>query len=47
MIDWQDRSVLVSVQHPGEGGTSAYPYLGDSVPRPGVAHVYPGRGRRG
>ncbi|WP_299519211.1 PhoX family phosphatase [uncultured Serinicoccus sp.] len=46
VISWADRSVLVSVQHPGEGGSSAYPYLGDSVPRPGVAHVYPGRRRR-
>jgi hypothetical protein len=33
--------VLLCVQHPGEGGTpSSYPYLGDRVPRPGVAHVY-------
>ncbi|ANS80194.1 Putative phosphatase [Serinicoccus hydrothermalis] len=44
VISWKDRSVLVSVQHPGEGGQSGYPYLGDSVPRPGVAHVYPRRG---
>ena len=37
---WTRRSVLVCVQHPGEGLPSSYPYLGDSVPRPGVAHIY-------
>ena len=40
VVSWDDRSVLVCVQHPGEGLPSSYPYLGDSVPRPGVAHIY-------
>ncbi|GAA5167854.1 PhoX family protein [Ornithinimicrobium tianjinense] len=40
VVEWADRSILICVQHPGEDGHSAYPYLGDSVPRPGVAHVY-------
>ncbi|MFK5582601.1 MULTISPECIES: PhoX family protein [unclassified Serinicoccus] len=44
VVSWDERSVLVAVQHPGEGSQSAYPYLGDSVPRPGVAHVYRSRG---
>ena len=44
VVSWDERSVLVSVQHPGEGGVpSGYPYLGDPVPRPGVAHVYRGK----
>lgn len=50
VVEWSDRSVLVCVQHPGEGLPSRYPYLGDSVPRPGVAHVFrtsPGKGRKG
>ncbi|MGD8201726.1 PhoX family protein [Ornithinimicrobium sp. W1679] len=51
VVSWDDRSVLVCVQHPGEGGLpSSYPYLGDPVPRPGVAHVHRvqrGRGRAG
>ncbi len=50
VVSWDDRSVLVCVQHPGEGELpSRYPYLGDGVPRPGVAHVYrtaPGHDRR-
>ncbi|WP_010146307.1 PhoX family protein [Serinicoccus profundi] len=45
VVAWDERSVLVSVQHPGEGDIpSRYPYLGDSVPRPGVAHVYRTKG---
>lgn len=44
VVEWTDRSVLICVQHPGDGLPSAYPYLGDSVPRPGVAHVYRSRG---
>ena len=44
LVSWDDRSVLVCVQHPGEGLPSNYPYLGDSVPRPGVAHVYRTKG---
>lgn len=51
VVSWDDRSVLVCVQHPGEGALpSRYPYQGDPVPRPGVAHVYrvaPGRSGRG
>lgn len=49
VVEWTDRSVLICVQHPGDGLPSQYPYLGDSVPRPGVAHVYrtaPTRGER-
>ncbi len=40
VVEWTDRSVLLCVQHPGDGLPSSYPYLGDPVPRPGVAHVY-------
>lgn len=40
VVEWTDRSVLICVQHPGDGLPSSYPYLGDAAPRPGVAHIY-------
>ncbi|MEL4503857.1 PhoX family protein [Luteococcus sp. H91] len=51
----QDRSVFVSVQHPGEDGTwekpnSYFPDYNNTLPRPAVVQVYKnprrGRGRR-
>ncbi|WP_238329675.1 PhoX family protein [Ornithinimicrobium humiphilum] len=45
VVEWTDRSVLICVQHPGDGLPSSYPYLGDPVPRPGVAHIYRPNGR--
>lgn len=47
VIELEDNTVLVAVQHPGEvsGASpsnviSEFPYLGDGQPRPGVVHVY-------
>jgi secreted PhoX family phosphatase len=46
VILWDERSVIVAVQHPGEvdgaspdNVVSTFPYLGDGQPRPGVVHV--------
>lgn len=47
VITWDERTVLVAVQHPGEldeaspaQPASLFPYLGDKQPRPGIVQVY-------
>ena len=57
VVHWDERSVLVCVQHPGEvdgasptNVVSQFPYLGDGQPRPGVIQAYltdPGAAKRG
>ena len=40
VVEWTDRSVLICVQHPGDGlPSSSYPYLGDRVPREARLHL--------
>lgn len=47
VVDLENNTILVEVQHPGEVDgadpdhvVSSFPYRGDSQPRPSVIHVY-------